>query len=503
MRFLAAVFAIGLTVVAQAQYGGAKPVSRNWKRGFDSINESEAKRILNVLAGPDFRGRSPRNGDYMAAAGYVAEQLRSLGVAPAGDNGGYFQRFVLQDVESVPEQSQLATSDGTTKFIAGQDFKADGEYDYEGDFKFAFVKVPAGASTAKLNLKQLKGRWVIYHAGLPTANMEFFQLMNQSRPVIGILGTSAGRLPSALSTRPRKNAVVKGEPDPRSVPYLNLELTQTTVQKIAELNRAANFLNEASTEASIELGEVTFRAVTKVKVLSELESANVVGILRGADADLSQEAVLYGSHLDHLGVRNGQTYWGADDNGSGCTANLMIAKAIIANPVKPKRSVIFGFWSLEEEGTHGSWAYALKPAVPWKNVVACINMDMLGRNESTRLEKPEDSSKAVYPGIAKLNSVDLYELVVKANEFVRLDLKEDKEDRTDRSDTRNAVVFGVPTLKAFTGEHEDYHRPGDQLPKINWTKLTNITKWLYLCGQELASQPGRPRFERKVFRKED
>lgn len=496
MKVAALVSLLVLPLAASAQYSGAKPVSRNWKRGFDSITEAGTKRILNTLAGPDFRGRSPRNGDYMAAAGWVSAQLAQMGLEPAGDNGGYFQRFVLQDVESVPEQSVLAAADGSFTFTAGKDFKADGEYDYDGEFSFAYLRAPAGSDPRTLDLTKLKGRWVIAEPRLATTHPDFWRLLQASRPVIGILGLSSAR--AELSTRSRRNSVVRGAPDPRSIPFLNLELTAETVAKLARADAANDFLGNANVP-TLELGAKTYKATTRVKVLAELESANVVAVLRGSDPNLAREAVLYGSHLDHLGVRNGQTYWGADDNASGCTANLMIAQAMLANPVKPKRSIIFGFWSLEEEGTHGSWAYALKPAVPWSNVVACLNMDMLGRDENTRLEKPENNRKAVYPGIAKLNSTDLYNLVVKQNEFVGLELKEDKEDRTDRSDTRNAVVFGVPTIKTFTGEHEDYHRPGDQLPKINWTKLVNITKWLYLCGQELASQPGRPGFKRRVL----
>ena len=95
--------------------------------------------------------------------------------------------------------------------------------------------------------------------------------------------------------------------------------------------------------------------------------------------------------------------------------------------------------------------------------------------------------------------MDFYNRLVANNAFVNLRFKPDKTDRTNRSDTRNFVWKGVPTVKVFTGEHPDYHRAGDTLDKINWTKLVNITKWLYLSVGDLATRADRPKFAMTPF----
>jgi uncharacterized lipoprotein YbaY len=131
------------------------------------------------------------------------------------------------------------------------------------------------------------------------------------------------------------------------------------------------------------------------------------------------------------------------------------------------------------------------------DTVAYLNMDMVGRNsEFPRWnDVPEDNQSSIYISAAKFNSRDLYALLVGANKHVNLLLREDKEDRMMRSDTGNFIRAGVPTLKAFTGEHPDYHKVTDTPDKINYEKVANVAKWIYLSAQMLGSQQSRPKFE--------
>ncbi|HMS55548.1 MAG TPA: M28 family peptidase [Fimbriimonadaceae bacterium] len=489
---LVGLWLLALSAAAIGQYPGAQPVPRQWKVGFDSIREADARELVGILAGPDFQGRSPRSFGYAAAAGFVASKLRELGLKPGGDDGSFFNHFTLVESTLDPAGTKLTLPTGKT-FTWGTEFRCGAPNAAKGEVSVAYVCIPEGSDPSKLDLGQLKGKWLV--TDVHASHRPFWQKVQQNKRFYGYLGfVSVSAEPLERVSNPGRINVVKDTADPRITPISSLSITKAIADEIATSSGASNYLSASRTSASIEVAKPC-QVETAVTLGAELRSANVVAILEGSDPSLRGEYVLYGSHLDHMGVRGGQTYWGADDNASGCTANLMMARAFVRNTVKPRRSVIFAFYSLEEEGTHGSWAMMSRPPVPADKIVANINMDMLGRNEEGRGEDPTKNTKMVYPGSVKLNSMDFYNLLVRMNSHVGLELRDDKEDRTDRSDTRNTVVFGIPTLKVFTGEHPDYHRPGDTPDKINYPKLTNIAKWLYLTGQELASQEARPRFE--------
>lgn len=108
---------------------------------------------------------------------------------------------------------------------------------------------------------------------------------------------------------------------------------------------------------------------------------NVVGLLEGSDPVLKNEVVGIGAHLDHLGVQNGTVYWGADDDGSGSTAVMLVAKALATNPVRPKRSILVMWFCGEEMGLIGSKHYADNPIIPNEKMVCELQLDMVGRNE--------------------------------------------------------------------------------------------------------------------------
>ena len=110
-------------------------------------------------------------------------------------------------------------------------------------------------------------------------------------------------------------------------------------------------------------------------------AANVVGLLEGSDSNLSHEIVGIGSHLDHIGARGDRINNGADDDGSGTTGVLAVARAFAKNPKKPRRSLLFMCFAGEERGMVGSGFYANNPIFPNEEMVVELQMDMIGRNE--------------------------------------------------------------------------------------------------------------------------
>jgi hypothetical protein len=226
----------------------------------------------------------------------------------------------------------------------------------------------------------------------------------------------------------------------------------------------------------------------------ETPSVNIVGVIRGTDATLRNEYVLYSSHQDHDGVRyliDKDSVWaGADDNGSVSVALLATARAFAKQP--GKRSVLFVYHGAEERGLLGSRYHAAHPVVPLAQIVAVLNGDMIGRNH------PDTASiLGVQP--PHRNSSDLVNLAIKANSLTGRFVLDSIWDRPThpegwyfRSDHVPYARLNVPALMYSTNLHPDYHTPRDKPENINYPKLTRMTQWMYLTGWFVANAPKRP-----------
>ncbi len=218
-------------------------------------------------------------------------------------------------------------------------------------------------------------------------------------------------------------------------------------------------------------------------------SRNVLGYIEG---EIKDEFIIIGAHYDHLGVINGQTYSGADDNGSGVCATLEIAETygelakdveMLKRGVKPHRSIIIAFWGGEEAGLVGSKYFVdhLPPEVSLKKIVLLINLDMVGRNEP----------KEVYVGSPKGDEKsfvevygDLALLLKEANKYVGLNLCYiiDHESSDHASFTKLRPTYSIPVLCLWTGYHEDYHKPTDTWDKINCEKIRDVARLVFLVS---------------------
>jgi uncharacterized lipoprotein YbaY len=494
-----------LASAVHAQYPGAKKVPGVWKDGFQSIKIEDARELVGVLAGPDFQGRAAASPNYAAAAGYAAAFFRQNGIAPAGENGSYFQRFTLQSVRVLPESASLESADGMLKLAYGKDFGVSAQRDFETKVKAAFVRVPKGSDGSGLDLSKLQGKIVILSSA---------DLRDNSAPLLalfprGATGPNAPLQTVTPVTSPdmpvtgQTQTVIKELPTPPDTPAFSfLRLRAEAVNRLAEKSGATNYRNPDATEASIEESAEEFILRGKVERTDQFQTMNVLAKIEGSDPVLKDEAVVIGAHLDHMGVSPRGIRFGADDNASGCTAAMLVARALHKNKAKPKRTVIVGLWSSEELGLWGSLYYSQRPAVPMKQTVAYLNMDMVGRNVdyAPYHEKAAENATSIYVGSARNHSPDLHLLMLNVNKYIGLQLKEEPDDRINRSDTRNFYQNGVPTLKAWTGEHGDYHREGDTPDKINYEKLTNVAKWIYLAAAELGTAPNKPGYVKQAAR---
>ena len=203
------------------------------------------------------------------------------------------------------------------------------------------------------------------------------------------------------------------------------------------------------------------------------------------------------AHYDHVGVKNGEVYNGADDDGSGTVALMEIAKAFQKAKKEghgPKRSILILHVTGEEHGLHGSRYYSENPLFPLANTVADVNIDMIGRHD----EFHQDNSNYIYLIGSDYLSTDLFNVCEETNKkYGHLALDYKYNDRADpnrfyyRSDHYNFAKNGVPSVFLFSGIHEDYHKPGDDVEKIEFDALLKRTRYAFAIVQEIADRDKR------------
>lgn len=226
------------------------------------------------------------------------------------------------------------------------------------------------------------------------------------------------------------------------------------------------------------------------------DSENIWAFIEGSEKP--DEIVVLSAHYDHVGIKHGEIYNGADDDGSGTVALLEIAKALqIAKNEGhgPKRSILILHVTGEEHGLHGSRYYSENPLFPIANTITDVNIDMIGRRD----EFHKNSNNYIYLIGSDYLSSDLYTICEEANKnFTQLDIDYKYNDRNDpnrfyyRSDHYNFAKNGIPSVFLFNGTHEDYHRPTDEVSKIEFDALAKRAQYAFAIVWELANRDKRP-----------
>jgi Zn-dependent M28 family amino/carboxypeptidase len=227
-----------------------------------------------------------------------------------------------------------------------------------------------------------------------------------------------------------------------------------------------------------------------------LDSENIWAFIEGSEKP--NEIVVISAHYDHVGVKNGDVYNGADDDGSGTVALLEIAQAFQKAKKDghgPKRSILFLHVTGEEHGLLGSSYYSENPLFPMENTITDINIDMIGRRD----EAHTNTNNYVYVIGANRLSSDLDTITATANtKYVQMDLDYKYNDPADpnhfyeRSDHYNFAKNGVPSVFLFNGVHADYHQKSDTPDKIEYDALTKRAQLAFTMAWELANRENRP-----------
>jgi Zn-dependent M28 family amino/carboxypeptidase len=276
------------------------------------------------------------------------------------------------------------------------------------------------------------------------------------------------------------------------------------------LAAAALTLADAETRAkqsgsALALRNVSIELKTDVVKLTG-KSANVVGVVKGSDPRLASEYVVIGAHYDHLGTGgpeslaarpDGQIHHGADDNASGTSGLIELARVISSERSRLKRSVVFVAFSGEELGLLGSAAYTKDPVAPLASTVAMLNMDMIGRLRNGSLfVGGVGTSPAWKPLLERLNAVSRQTATASSNGHATRFQLSFGEDGFGPSDHQSFYVRDLPVLFFFTGTHEDYHKPSDTADKINSEGARQVAELVREVAESIANEPERIAFNK-------
>ena len=239
-----------------------------------------------------------------------------------------------------------------------------------------------------------------------------------------------------------------------------------------------------------------------------LKSANVIAFIEGSDPQLKEQAVVIGGHLDHLGRRGDYVYNGAEDNASGACGVLAIARALVLNPEKPKRSIVFCLWTGEEEGLLGSRYYVEHPLFPLDKTAAYFNLDMIARSWDEKGLQRMLRMLNVKEGAALLKKIkpenflplsfsaeapDLKDALQEANRSVGFDILYRESARSMNrmgggSDHASFAMAGKPWTFFMTGMGDVYHTPADSMEKFSGETMEKVSRLIYLAAFLLADK---------------
>jgi hypothetical protein len=485
----------GLT--AQRPAESAMPAA---PRAIREIREADLRRDLFAMASPAMRGREGGTLDEMKASIWVAEQYRSIGLAPAGDDGTWFQWFnITRTRVSVTASHASIAGQGLALF---RDVIPLNVAPVEVTGPVLWLASPEDTTT------DLRGRIVatllrppatgtIRVSSYPTAVRYADAAITGTLARLSRRGAAAVLLVASAPVDSAYEPVAvqrqRGAYDvDHATPRLAGQPDRVAPPPAAGTGPTPAFLLRAGTAATLQAGPEATLAIRLERF--ETPSVNVIGALRGTDPALRDEYVLYSSHQDANGVRllvaGDSVLAGADDNASVSVAQFAAARAFVAQ--RPKRSLLFVHHGAEERGLLGSRYHSAHPVVPLGQIVTVLNGDMIGRNHP-------DTATLLGAQPPHRNSSELVAMALQANaatgRFV-VDTLWDRPTHTEgwyfRSDHLPYARLGIPALMYSTNLHDDYHTAGDLPERIDYAKLTRMARWMYLTGWYVANAPRRP-----------
>ena len=474
------------------------------------ITAEDARNHLSILASDAFEGRETGKPGADKAANYIAGEFKKLGLqAPV--NGSYFF-----DVPLAENATKVTFDLNGQSLNNGQDFFSGRGTTADKSVNASEVVFIGYGTDAELANTDLAGKVVLWinedkpEAGktantsyrLSTARTQVLKNLQSKSPalILAANGEVADVLKkfgsSVLAARLTIQAD-QAKPASQQAPTLNIT-TAVADQLVKSSGKTYNDLKGSNTVQTVKSDiKVNIHIDTR-----EVKAVDVLGFLPGTD--LKGEVLVFSAHYDHIGLNNkgpDKVNNGADDDGSGTTGILEIARAFTQAKKDghgPRRSILFLGNVGEEKGLLGSEYYTDHPVFALANTITDLNIDMIGRVGYEYIGKP-DSANYVYTIGSAMLSKELHQINEDANnKYVHLEQDYKYDDPNDpnrfyyRSDHYNFAKHGVPIIFYFNGVHDDYHQPGDEVSKINFPLLAKRAQLVFYTGWELANRDKRP-----------
>lgn len=450
-----------------------------------TITPADLKKRLYIVASADMQGRETATEGQRKAAAYIESEFKSMGLQP-GDKDSY-QLFydVFQD-----SLTNATLEVNSQSYLVDKDFNASVN-NISATMRFSEIVFVGSNAMDSLKNANLAGKAVMIVGGLPLG-------FGRGMPG-GIYGTLLSKgvaaIISVASNYPKTTAAERKGNQFLNAFKRNISPQVFTVSENVAKAIVGNEYNNARSNSSLMKTYAADVLLDVKKTTLNSRSSDVIGVLPGTD--LKDEYLVISAHYDHLGMRNGAIYYGADDDGSGTVSIMQIAQAFAkakAEGKGPRRSVIFLANSGEEKGLWGSDYYTSHPTFPLEKTTADLNIDMIGRTDSSR--KVGDSSNYVYVvGDDKL-STDLRTISEAVNKkYVKMELDYKFNDPNDRqriyfrSDHYNFAKHGVPIIFYYDGMlGADYHKPTDTPDKINYNLMAKRAQLVFYTAWEMANR---------------
>ena len=483
--------------------------------GCASSLEQRFQNHVNYLASDKLEGRGVGSHGIELASDYIAREFTAIGLEPAGDDGTYFQTFPMTLRRTLIDESRLAFTGDKVERCQGEDFIP---FNFSSDESFSGGVVFCGygiinpdkafddfkdvdlTGKVALILDGEPASWADENGNPTSHSMQRSKVYNaKDRGAVAVLMVSPK--PAAGEADRLTEFVAEGA-DAYGIPAFHItrafvddRLTAARVGTLDELQQKL----DAGGFASAELAHAQVSGQASFKKISA-PTRNVLGIRRGVGPH-ADEFVVIGAHYDHLGIRKpmmrkfkagklvaedvpAQIHNGADDNASGTSGLIEVARMFASAP-PPDRSIVFIAFTGEESGVHGSKYYIEHPVVPVDHTVAMLNMDMIGRL------KPGDDHVTVFGARCGKEFMDILEPAGRAAGLTIAPAV----DEGGKSDHAVFVRKQIPSMHFFSGNHPDYHQPTDDADKINAAGGAKIATLVYDVAKDLAMRDGRPEFQ--------
>ena len=475
MKFKLALLAVAAAASAQA------PSDLQFLTAQIAANGLKAD--VSFLASDLLEGRGTPSRGLDLAAEYIASEFRRGGLEPAGDDG-YFQTANFVSTETVTDGLEFTLETGGKSFSIPKTAIAI-QNPAETGLRQAGAVIVGLQDTAALDAMspdQVRGKALILVMGAP-----------------GGAGGRGGFLavPAAALLRLQPAAVILVTPGGgragRGGGRPNLRDTKApaspTILTVSD-SSLAEALAAKPADAKITV-HVPAPKTTEVKL------RNVVAILRGADPTLKDTYIVVTGHYDHLGIRDNGTpdhiYNGADDDASGTSSVIEIAKALAAMPQRPKRSIVFIALFGEEMGDVGSRYYGNHPIFPLAKTIADVNLEQLGRTDD--LEGPRVGAF----NLTGFDYSDIHDFFAKAGKQTDIQVVKHEKNSDSyfmRSDNAAFAAVGVPsTTLSVAYNFPDYHQAGDEWPKLDYENMAKVDRTIALGLIDMANSSTVPHWD--------